>query len=180
MNLILFGFKGAGKTHFGKRLALEMHRPFIDLDDLIVELYQKETDTRKTLRAIYIAVGEEPFRALEKRALVLLKKVENAVIAVGGGSMLDPENVEMLQKIGALIFLQASAETLKKRIFQEELPAFFDKKDPEGSFLRMLHEREPIYRSIRARCVDTDALDEAGILAALRSILLLEEPPNGF
>lgn len=180
MNLILFGFKGSGKTHFGQLIAKQMHRPFIDTDDLILELYAKETGHVRKIREIAIKLGESGFRALEKRAIELLKEVKNAVIALGGGAVLDPENVEVLQKIGALVYLLTGPEKLKERIFKEELPSFLDPKKPEDSFWEMIQEREPIYRSIPARRVDTDALDEAGVLAALSSILLLEEPPNGF
>lgn len=180
MNLILFGFMAAGKTHYGKLLSIQMHRPFLDLDDLIQELYAQESGKRKKVREIYVELGEAGFRKREKEAIQTLTGVENGIIAVGGGTVIDPENVEWLQKIGALVYLKTGAETLHKRIFQKELPAFFDKNDPEASFLRMVQEREPIYRSIPARVVDTEALDEAGVLAALSSILLLEEPPNGF
>lgn len=166
MNLILFGFKGSGKTHFGKLLARKMERPFIDTDEGIKDLYTQ--------------VGPQQFRALERAAIVKLQHVENSIIALGGGAVLDPQNVELLQTIGALVYLKTGPETLKKRIFQGKLPAFFDPKDPEKSFWKMIQEREPIYRSIPARCVDTDALDEAGVIAALTSILLLEDPPNGF
>lgn len=180
MNLILFGFKASGKTHFGKLFALKMHCPFIDTDDLVLELYAKETGKRRKIKEIHAKLGPEGFRALEKQAIQTLKNVDHSIIALGGGTVLDPANVEFLQTIGALVFLKTEAEKLKKRIFKEELPSFFDKKDPEGSFWSMIQEREPIYRSIPARCVDTDALDEAGVLAALSSILLLEDPPNGF
>lgn len=180
MNLLLFGFKASGKTHFGKLLSLKMHRPFIDTDDLILELYMKETNKKRSMREIYADLGPEKFRALETRALHLLKHVKDAIIALGGGAVLQTENVAFLQSVGALVFLKTSPEKLKERIFRNELPAFLDPKDPEGSFYRMIQERDPIYRSIPARSVDTDALDEAGVLAALSSILLLEEPPNGF
>lgn len=180
MNLLLFGFKASGKTHFGKWLAHELHRPFIDTDDLILELYLKETGKHHKLREIYRSLGEEGFRSLETRALQALKNVKEAIIAVGGGAVLREENVKLLQSVGALVFLKASPEKLKERIFKEELPAFLDPKDPEGSFYRMVHEREPIYRSLAARMIDTDLLDEAGVLAALKATLILEEPPNGF
>jgi shikimate kinase len=179
MNLILFGFKGSGKTHFGKLLALQMNRPFIDTDNLVAEIYFEETGKKKKVREIYEEVGEESFRQLEKKAILFLKKIGNAIIAVGGGTVLDPSNVELLVKTGSLVYLKADAEKIRKRIFQEELPAFFNKSHPEESFRQMFHDREPIYRSVPARTIDTDALDEAGVIAALRSILLLEDPPNG-
>lgn len=86
--------------------------------------------------------------------------------------MLNPENVEFLQSVGTMVYLKTSPEKLKERIFKNELPSFLDPKDPEGSFYRMVQERDPIYRSIPALTVDTDALDEAGVLAALNSILI--------
>jgi len=180
MNLILFGFKGCGKTHFGKLLAIKMHRPFIDIDDLISELHAKETGKRCRAREVHAALGDRGFRSLESQAVHTLQGIENSIIALGGGTVMDPKNVELLQKIGALVYLKTGPEKLKKRMSKDEIPSFLDKNDPEGSFLRMIHEREPIYRSIPARCVDTEALDEAGVIAALSSIMLLEDPPNGF
>lgn len=180
MNLILFGFKGAGKTHFGKLLSLKMHRPFVDTDDILLELYAKRTGKKRNIREIYKELQETGFRELEKETLHYLKGLQNTIIALGGGMVLDPKNVEILEKIGALVYLKASAHKLKERIFKDELPAILAKENPEQAFLEMIHEREPIYRSIKARTVDTDALDEAGILAALNSIFLLEEKPNGF
>lgn len=172
MNLILFGFKASGKTHFGKLLAVKMHRPFIDTDDLILELYAKESGHRRTMREIYADLGKEGFRTLETKAIHLLKYVADSIISLGGGAVLNPENVELLQTIGTMVYLKTSPEKLKERIFKNELPSFLDPKDPEGSFYKMVQERDPIYRSIPALTIDTDALDEAGVLAALNSILI--------
>lgn len=180
MNLLLFGFKASGKTHFGKLLSLKIHRPFIDTDDVMRELYNQETGKHRSCKQIHEELGEEGFRALEKRVLQMLQNLQNSIIALGGGAVLDPENVTLLQRVGALVFLKASPEKLKARILRGEIPSYLDPKDPEGSFYQMVREREPIYRSIPARNVDTDLLDEAGVLAALSSILLLEEKPNGF
>ncbi len=173
MNLILFGFKGSGKTHFGKLLAKELGRRFIDTDDLLIELDGK----KRTAKEIYAELGEKGFRELEKRTVHSLKGVENAVIALGGGAVLDPESVDFLLKLGEMIYLDAPPDTLKKRIFRDELPAFMNGTD---DFLRIYQERRPIYESIPARRIRTGELDEAGVLAALRSILLLEDLPNGF
>lgn len=180
MNLILFGFKGCGKTHFGKLLAQTMHRRFIDSDQLIIDLFSQKNNRQLSVRKIHQELGERAFRDLEREAILTLEGVENAVISLGGGAVLMPENVEFLQKLGALVYLEASPETLRKRVLREETPSFLDQEDPLGSFLNMIHERKPIYESIAARRINTENYDEAGILAFLRSILILEEPPNGF
>lgn len=180
MNLILFGFKASGKTHFGKLLSVKMHRPFIDLDDVISEIYYKTSGHRWRIREIHEKIGDKAFRQLEKEAVQTLKSIDNSIIALGGGTVLDPENVELLQKIGALVYLETGPETLRKRIFRGELPSFLNKENPERAFLEMIHERKPIYESIPAQRINTEAFDEAGVLAALRSILILEDPTNGF
>jgi len=180
MNLILFGFKGCGKTHFGKLLAQKMHRRFIDTDELIAKLFAKKTGQHTAVREIYVQLGPQAFRALEKEALHSLKNEKNAVIALGGGAVLDQDNVELLQKIGCLVYLFASAETLQKRVLKENPPPFLDPDDPQASFLTVYQERRPLYESIPAAKIDCDALDEAGVLAALQSLLVLQDPPNGF
>lgn len=180
MNLLLFGFKASGKTHFGKMLSKSMHRTFVDTDDFIREEYEKESGTHKSIREIYKKLGNAGFRKIETKVIFKLKDLNNTIIALGGGTVIDSENIEILQTVGAMVYLKTSPKKLKERIFKDELPAFFDKKDPEGSFYEMVKNREPIYRSIRARVIDTDILDEAGVIAMLKSILLLEGPPDGF
>lgn len=180
MNLILFGFKGCGKTHFGKRLAKKMHRKFIDTDDLIVELFREKTGKSARPREIHSELGDPYFRTLEKEAIESLKTAKDAIIALGGGAVLDRANVELLQTIGCLVYLSTSAETLRKRVLKDEIPSYLDPENPDDSFLEMIRERRPIYESISASKIDCDALDEAGILAALQSLLVLQDPPNGF
>jgi shikimate kinase len=184
MNLILFGFKGVGKTFYGRKLAHLMHRPFIDTDDLSEELYAEEKGERLTSKQIFQELGAVPFRALEKQAVFSLGKIKNSVIALGGGAIVDPDNLEFLQKLGALVYLKASPETLRlrmqKAIDKGETPAIVDPKQLETTFWRLIQERLPLYESIQCDTIDTDQLDDAGVLAALRSILVLTDPPNGF
>lgn len=134
----------------------------------------------KTIREIYKEVGELKFRAWEHEAIHTLGDVRDSVIALGGGAVLDPENVTFLESIGELAYLQANPETLQKRIFRSDLPAFLDEADPVASFLALYRERIPIYESIQAHRINTDILDEAGVLAALRNILIFGEQSDGF
>jgi shikimate kinase len=170
MNIILFGFKGCGKTHFGKLLAKELKRPFIDLDDHIVALYAQTTGQLLSPRQIYQLLGETDFRSLENKAVVGLSEVKNSIIALGGGAVLSPVNRKILTKKGRLVYLQASLKTIKLRGIR--LAA--------GPIEKLYHERKPAYQSIPAPCIPLDNLDEAGVISALCSIFNLEESPHAF
>lgn len=157
MNTILFGFKGSGKTHFGKLLAERLKRPFIDTDDLIVQLHGQEN---LTVRDVYKAVGEQNFRLLETEALRSLAKQEPSVIALGGGTILNPVNKELLKEMGSLIYLEASLSSLRKR-----------EVNPIVGPLEVLYkERLPLYRAIPAFYINTDLFNEEELIDLLSSI----------
>lgn len=137
-NVILFGFRGVGKSYFGRKLAEKTGRPFLDTDDLLVRLHN---GPEKTPRAIYQLLGEEDFRALERLAVLSLQNTKNAIIALGGGTVLDPKNVLVLQTLGSFIYLDAPFEYLEPRV---------------GQLQNLYEERKPIYASIAAKKVSVD------------------------
>lgn len=157
MNLILFGFKGSGKTHFGKLLAHQSGRPFIDTDDLIVEIFgQKDL----TIRQVYHLVGEIEYRVLESEAIRRLRGYQKSVIALGAGAILNPVNREQLEKLGTLIYLETSLETLIKRKIDSVV----------GPIESLYHQRLPLYRAIPAIKINTDSFDETTILEKLYAL----------
>jgi shikimate kinase len=159
MNVILFGFKGCGKTYFGKLLAKELDCQFVDTDDIIIQLHAKESGQHLTPRAIYQSIGDVGFRLLEKKAISTLITIKNAVIALGGGAVLSPQNIEILQKIGKLIYLEASLETIKGRGITLL----------EGPIEKLYFERMPVYHSISAPHINVDILNEKTVLSILCS-----------
>lgn len=172
MNLILFGFKSCGKTTLGKMIAQRLNRPFIDTDHLLEQLYLQQTGQSLTFREIFKAVGTDAFRILESNVLQQLKGQKNAIIAVGGGFVLDPINAAFLAKLGRLVYLKVSKETLKKRILgKAELPAFLDPSDPEGSFEQMYRERRKKYEEIHALSIDMENKTQAQVILELSSLI---------
>lgn len=133
-NLILIGFKRSGKTTLGKELATVLNRSFIDTDDLIAE----------DCHRCYKEVGEEAFRLLEKQAIFTLISAKKSVIATGGGTLLDPENISVLKKIGTLIYIYVPKEELKKRLLRKPLPAFLELE----SFEEMFEKRSSIFETV--------------------------------
>jgi len=170
MKLILFGFKRCGKTHYGKLLAKELGWTFIDTDDRIEGLYEKLFYETLSCRQIALKEGEAAFRALEKEAVHSIEEEGDAIISLGGGAILDPDNYQWLIKLGTLVYLQIDKETLQKRILSSELPSYLNPDNPQDSFEKMYAERKPLYEKIEAVTINTSGKNESQILEELKKI----------
>lgn len=107
---VLCGFMGSGKTTVGRLLAERTGRRFVDLDRWI------EEKQGKPVSRIFDEKGEPFFRKLEKSAVRELSAQPDLVLAAGGGTLLDKENAAALRANGIVIFLDASLETVKRRL----------------------------------------------------------------
>jgi shikimate kinase len=172
VNLILFGFKSCGKTTLGKMIALHMNRPFLDTDKMLEQLHYMLTGEQLHFREIYKKMGEKAFRALESDAIDQLKTTKNGIISLGGGSILNPRNAAFLAKLGQLVYLKVSKETLKRRILSHELPAFLDPSDPEGPFEKLYEERRVKYEAIPALSIDLEIKTQDQVILELTALIL--------
>ena len=171
MNIVLFGFKRCGKTRLGHMLASHLHRPFLDTDDLIESYFAKEQGEKADCRTIYKERGAAFFHALEKRVIASLAGTDNAVIAVGGGAIIQPDTRSVLETMGRLVYLKAGKDTLKHRLLSGDLPAFLDPSDPEGSFDKLYAHRLPLYEKIPALPIDTDHKTDEEIIEELWRVI---------
>lgn len=172
MNLIFFGFKNSGKTTLGKLTAEKLGRPFIDTDHLLEQLHSEP------IRNLHRKLGEKKFRALESELLYTLEKHQNAIISVGGGLILDPQNAATLAKLGALVYLKLDKETLKKRTLRD-LPSFLDPNDPEGSFEKMYEERVKIYEATSAHTLNLENKTQDQVLLEILALIPILEKSHG-
>ena len=108
-NVILTGFMGTGKTSLGKLLATKLGRPFVDIDKKI------ESEQKLSIPKIFEQFGESHFRELEKSAVRELCERRGLVIATGGGTVKDAENLRLLKSSGLLICLTCSPEEIFSR-----------------------------------------------------------------
>lgn len=109
-HLFLSGPMGAGKTTVGHLLAQRLARPFIDLDRAIEEA------TGHSVAALFASVGEAGFRAHERQILAAVLDQPPAVVALGGGAVVDPANRQAMRRAGHLVTLTASPSTLRARL----------------------------------------------------------------
>jgi len=112
-NLIITGFSGTGKSLVAKEVARKLNWDFLDTDDEIVK------QAGKPIAEIFRQDGESKFRELEREAIRSACQRRQAVIAIGGGAIVDPQNYELLAKTGLIVCLEAKPETIYGRLFRE-------------------------------------------------------------
>ena len=147
-SLVLIGFMGAGKTTISKKLAARLDQPVIDMDDYLVK------QLGCSIEQYFATFGEAAFRdhetALSKT--ILQKK---AVIATGGGVVLQKENQELLKQ-QQVIYLKGEADILIERIRQDLTnirPLAL--KNSDTKLREIMWEREKIYKSLAKITIDT-------------------------
>ena len=108
-NVILCGFMATGKSSVGKRLAAMMGFDFLDMDVAI------EAEEGISIPRIFSSRGEAAFRELESRMVDRVGTRTRCVVATGGGTIVNPQNLENLKRCGILIALTADIPTIVQR-----------------------------------------------------------------
>lgn len=158
-NIILIGFMGAGKTSVGKRYANEYQIPFLDTDEYIEEMAGKKVSQ------IFKDSGEEEFRRMETEAVrSLFQKEGSHVISVGGGLPMREENRKLLKKLGTVVYLKVSADTVEKRLKGDTTRPLLMKENPRAEIERLLALRGPVYEDASHLIIETDDKDTEVII----------------
>lgn len=159
--IYLTGFMGSGKTVVGRKLASLMHRPLIDMDELIT------TRTGSSIPDIFKHAGEKAFRAIEQDVLREIAAGEDAVVSTGGGLPVDAANRALMKASGTIVHLRAGLETLKKRVGSGAGRPLWG-KDIEALF----EAREDAY-------ADADLIIDTDNLNAETVAILIQEKTRG-
>ena len=171
----LTGFMAAGKSTVGRALASMLRWSFIDLD------YEVECRAGMAIHEIFARNGEAAFRRLESECLRAVLSGVNAptVIALGGGTFIQTENVNALRQRGArVVFLETDLEELIERCRnandrpQNLRPLAHD----EAAFCALYEQRLPRYREAELS-IETHGkeADDAARAIALALDLLTSE-----
>lgn len=151
--LFLVGYRGTGKSTVGRCVATRLGWDFVDADDRL------EAVAGQTIAEVFAAEGEAGFRDREAAVLVELSRLENAVIATGGGVALRPANRDRLAD-GFVAWLTASPSVIWDRIaYDPESRARRPNLTAAGGLQEVqtvLATREPLYRAVADVIVPTE------------------------
>jgi shikimate kinase len=139
-NIVLIGLRGSGKTEIGRRLAKTMKRMYVDTDREIEK--QAQCSTSRLIER----KGWNFFRKIEKYVVRRVCKMYNAVIATGGGAVIDKENAKHLKKHGFFVYIKVPTEQLVKRLQDDtSRPNLTNAETLEQEIEQVRAKREPIY-----------------------------------
>jgi shikimate kinase len=149
-NIYLVGPMGTGKTAVGKALARLIGAPFADSDAEI------ERHAGVDIPYIFDQEGEAGFRRREREALAELCRREPLVMATGGGAILAPENRDLLQSTGVVVYLHTSAAHQLQRVGSGRGRPMLQGADIAQRLRELSRVREPLYRQIADITLSTD------------------------
>jgi shikimate kinase len=164
-NIALIGFRATGKSSVGRALAARLGRPFQDMDAEITVMLGQD------IQSWVKSSGWESFRQMETELLLALAGQRELVVACGGGVVARDQNRECLRRHFFVVWLQASLETIHRRLLE----------DPQTTRLRppltelplreeiaaLLRQRTPWYEEIADLALDTDAAGPAELAEAI-------------
>jgi shikimate kinase len=149
--IALVGLMGAGKTTVARILGARLGGAVVDLDRAV------EDSAGCTIAELFAREGEAGFRARESAALSAVLADPPAVLACGGGVILDPERRAWLRERCRVVWLEVSPAEAARRMGSGPGPGV---RPLLGAGLprleAMLGERSALYAEAAGLRVSTD------------------------
>ena len=166
--IFLIGPPGAGKTHWAKRWAELRDLRWVDTDQRVAE------DAGMSIADIWETYGQIHFRSLEHAAVRSLTEgdADDTIVSTGAGAPVWIDNMDMMLGVGCVVYLEADAPLLAKRLDGEggARPLLKIYGGEEG-LEQLIAERAPIYQKAHITLAAVDCTDTTidQILAACTS-----------
>ena len=142
-SIVLIGMPASGKSTVAEILKSRLDRVKYDTDELITER------CGTSIPEIFKAKGEAYFRAVEHEVALEVAKTSSAIIATGGGIVLDPENTAALRQNGRIYFID---RPLSQLVPTASRPLSSDRASIEKRYA----ERYDIYRASADVIINAD------------------------
>ncbi|MDQ4009562.1 MAG: shikimate kinase [Actinomycetota bacterium] len=145
--LILIGPPGSGKSTVGRLAAAELGVSFRDFDDDL------EDECGLPAGELVVKLGREKFGAVESSLIGAVLAEHSGVLALGGGTPLNPEIQEQLKPFHT-VFLDVELDELLRREGLVPLHPWL-LPHPRAHLRQLLAQRRPVYEAVSKAVVPT-------------------------
>ena len=143
--IFLIGFMGSGKSTVGRLVASAIELPFVDIDTL----FAAKSGLPPHLYIPKFGIGA--FRQWEKKILREVLSDSSAVIATGGGVILDRGNRHLMKREGVIFWLETPLPLLLSRLGDKNLRPLLPRPFSMSALEKLYQERLPCYRQCHYR-----------------------------
>lgn len=160
----LIGMMGSGKSTVARRLGDRLEWEWLDLDEVISQR------VGASITGFWAEGGEEEFRDIEVEALRAVASDANRVVATGGGVVVRDESVAMMRSSGLVVWLQATPETLVRRIGAAADRPLLHEGERLATLTGILAERRAAYDAAAHVSVATDDVSVGTVVDRIEEI----------
>lgn len=165
-HIFLIGFMGVGKTSTSRELSRKLGAEEIDTDAMIVER------EKRSIPEIFEQSGEDYFRQAETGTLDMLSGKKPCIVACGGGMAMRGVNVEKMKRIGTVVFLTATPETIYRHVKDSTHRPLLNGNMNIPYIRKLMEEREPKYKAAADVEIQTDGCTPAEVADKIIQIVL--------
>lgn len=164
--IYLVGFMGVGKSTIGLKLSSALKYSFFDTDDEV------ESSSGRKISQIFDEQGEQAFRDLESKALTAVSHQDYAVVSTGGGVVGKPENWQVMNRNGVVVYLNANWGTIESRLLDTSERPLAD-NGTDAKLYQLWKHRQPLYLQAD-KVIVTDQLNPQQVVEQILLALHIE------
>ncbi len=148
---------GAGKSSVGRALARRTGLAHLDTDEAVAAQFGL------SIAKIFQKYGEEKFRDAETEVIRNVTADRPMIITTGGGIVLRPGNVELLKRLGTIVWLNGDEARLFERAARRNTRPLLQNDQSRTVFSELLRKRVPLYQAAADFEIDTSDRDHDGV-----------------
>jgi len=142
-NIVFVGYRGAGKTTFGREIAKQLELPFADLDEEIEFL------VGMSIPDFCEKYGWQKFREIEQKVSHDFCRNFSGIVATGGGTIENSKNLQNLKKTGKFVFLHPKFRDVRRYLLKDTTRPRLNPSIPLAQEIdQMWDQRKAIYGAV--------------------------------